>query len=60
MKLKIELDEKELKELVLDFIGRQIVDASISLKDVKIEVKSKQNWKSEWEEAEFRAVLERG
>ncbi len=59
VKFKIEIDEKELKQIVLDFIGRQIGDLTISEKDVRIEVKSKQNWKSEWEIADFRAILER-
>jgi hypothetical protein len=58
MKIKIELDEKYLRQLVLDSIGRQLGDVVFNANDVEIQVKSKQNWKSEWEPADFRAVIE--
>lgn len=58
--LKIVVDEKKLRELVYKYFD-EIIDPSyghdnISESDIKIEVKSKQNWKSEWEAAEFRAI----
>lgn len=58
MKLKIELTEKELKKLVLEYIN-SVVNTSVEEKDIQILVKSKQNYKSEWEQAEFRAVYEK-
>lgn len=58
--LKIVVDEKKLRELVYEYFDK-IIDPSyghdnINESDIKIEVKSKQNWKSEWEVAEFRAI----
>jgi hypothetical protein len=56
-KILIELDEEHLKRLVVreieSFLGE---DIELSTKDVTIEVKSKQNYKSEWEVAAFRAT----
>lgn len=57
MKIQVELTEKELRELVYTYIANQFIGADISADDVRIEVKSKQNYKSEWEEASFRAVV---
>lgn len=50
----IEIDESKLKQLVLEYLNDR-VDAGIELSDVTIEVKSKQNYRSEWEYAQFRA-----
>jgi len=58
MKTKIELNEKELRELVLAYLSRQLGDLDFNIDDIKIQVKSKQNYKSEWESAEFKATLE--
>lgn len=57
MKLEIELTENELKELVFNYLESRLGDLYFNKDDVKIEVKSKQNFKSEWEYAEFRARL---
>ena len=57
-KLYIEIDESTLRKLVLDHLSAQL-GCALSEKDVFIEVKSKQNYKSEWERAEFRARVER-
>lgn len=58
MKINIEIDESELRRLVFEHIRSKLGDAKINPKHVKIQVKSKQNYKSEWEEAAFRAVYE--
>lgn len=60
MKLQIEITEKDLRAMVLERIQKDLGDAGSKLdeSDVTIEVKSKQNWKSEWERAEFRARVE--
>lgn len=55
MRLEIELTEKEVTQLVMNRIGRLLGDVNIKREDVRIEVKSKQNYKSEWEPAMFRA-----
>lgn len=55
MKIEIAYDETELKMLILKDICDKMGTILIKMEDIKIEVKSKQNYKSEWEEAEFRA-----
>lgn len=58
MKIRIELGAEVLKELVQKHLNQMLGDLSPETHDVRIEVKSKQNYKSEWEDAEFRAVYE--
>ena len=55
MKIEILLTEEDLKELVKDKI-ESMIDKDVDTKDIKIEVKSKQNYKAEWEYAKFRAT----
>lgn len=55
--IKIEIDENKLKELVADYIESR-TGQSIPIDKIKIEVKSKQNYKAEWETASFRASAE--
>lgn len=58
MKLDIEINERVLKQLVLEHIKSKLGDnLEIGLDDIKIETKSKQNYRSEWEESAFRATL---
>ena len=58
MKISIEIDETALKNLVYQHIARSLGSIRFSPENVAIQVKSKQNYKSEWEFAEFRAVCE--
>ena len=58
MKIRVELDEKILRMLVIGYLEERLGSLSPKIDMIKIEVKSKQNYKSEWEEAEFRAVYE--
>jgi len=58
VKLKLELTEYDLKLFVLNHISEKM-DFTIKEEDIKILVKSKQNYKSEWETAEFKAVYEK-
>lgn len=59
MKLRIELNEEMLKTLVIKHLREHLGDSfDPSHNPIKIEVRSKQNFKSEWEHAEFRAVYE--
>lgn len=55
MQISVEIDEMELRMLVLNRMRALMPDESISESDIKIEVKSKQNYRSEWESASFRA-----
>lgn len=59
MKIHIEISEKELRQLVFNHVCEILGDVTIKEEDVKIQVKSKQNYKSEWESAAFRAVVDR-
>ena len=57
MKVKFVLENKELRELISDYFrektGQEVLPEFISIK-----VKSKQNYKSEWESADFKAEYE--
>jgi hypothetical protein len=57
MIVRIELSEKDLVRLVKGDISKMTC-RDVDMSKIKIQVKSKQNYKSEWEEAEFRAVYE--
>lgn len=57
MKIRIEITEKDLQKLIHQHLEDQ-VGAKINPEMIRIEVKSKQNFKSEWERADFRAVYE--
>lgn len=57
MKIKIEITEKELKKIIKEHID-DTLNKDIDMNDVKILVKSKQNYKSEWEAADFKAEYE--
>lgn len=58
MKLKLEMTEEELRKIILAHFQCLLGDVELKEKDVVIEVKSKQNYKSEWERAAFRARYE--
>lgn len=55
MKVEIELTEKDLRRLIVDYLANKI-DINVRPEYIHILVKSKQNFKSEWEEAAFRAT----
>ncbi len=58
-KVRIEVDEKGLRELVLVHLSG-LLGVHINAEDVRIETKSKQNYKSEWESgAGFRATIDK-
>lgn len=51
MRLNIEITEEEIKELIANHINCQLGDSKISTANVYLLVKSKQNYRSEWESA---------
>ena len=53
--LTFEIDETLLRTIVKNYIQSKLGDIVVKDNDVDIEVKSKQNYKSEWEKASFRA-----
>lgn len=57
MHVKIEISEKDLKNLVKEYLQDKL---NMEIEDhlIDIKVKSKQNYKSEWESASFKATYE--
>ena len=55
--IEIEISETVHKQLVNGYLSDKLGDISLDDADIKIEVKSKQNYKAEWETAEFRAKV---
>ena len=51
------IDENTLKEILINYLHSKLGEVDLAQRDVKIEVKSKQNYKSEWESAAFRATI---
>jgi hypothetical protein len=58
MKINIEVTEKQMQRLILEYIQNTIPNIQVQLSDILIMVKSKQNYKAEWEKADYRATLE--
>lgn len=62
MIINIKINSVEMKKLIYDHLkgvlGETFSDQQIN--NVKIEVKSKQNYRSEWEEADFRVTYTGG
>lgn len=58
MRIRVELSEAELQVLVKKHLEEKLGDVKLDFSAVRIEVKSKQNYKSEWEIAAYRAVYE--
>lgn len=57
MTIRVELTTEDLKRLVAEDIQKR-VNTEVNPKDIRIETKSTQNYKAEWETAVFRAVFE--
>lgn len=57
-KLSISMNVEDLKRLIRDKFQAQL-GMDIEQHEISIMVKSKQNYKSEWEEAEFKAEVEK-
>lgn len=54
--LELIIDESKIQELVFDYLVDK-VGFNFKAENIKIETKSKQNFKSEWENAAYRARL---
>ena len=57
MNIQIEVTEADIKRLVIRELKEQLNIAELSEKDVSFQVKTKQNWKAEWEEGQFKAQI---
>lgn len=56
MTTTVMLNKEDLKRLVLEEIKKRLGDLPFDMATIKIETRSKQNFKSEWEDADFRAA----
>jgi hypothetical protein len=54
--IKIEINEDTLRTLIIEYLSDKL-SADITENDVEIQVRSQQNYRAEWERAEFRAVV---
>ena len=53
MKVKIELSEENIRHILADYLNEKY-HVDIAAKDLHILVKSKQNYRSEWEKADIK------
>lgn len=58
MKIRIELTEEDLKKMVMEKLEDALGAVPFDPKTVQILVKTKQNYKAEWEPGQFKAVYE--
>ena len=56
-KLNIEIDEETIKEVLLIYLQEKLGGVKLAPNEITIEVKSKQNYRAEWEPAKFRASV---
>jgi hypothetical protein len=56
-KVNIEISEETLRILIVEYIQDKLGTIECRPNDVTIEVKSKHNYKAEWEPAHFRATV---
>jgi hypothetical protein len=57
MKISVELNEDEIRKILVNHLNKEF-GLTLATKDLHIEVKSKQNYKSEWEIADIRIKQE--
>jgi hypothetical protein len=57
MNVRIILRKEDLQSLICNALKEKL-HGKFDMKNVRIEVKSKQNYKSEWEDADFQAIYE--
>ncbi len=56
MNIQITLSGKDIKRLVVEELQKKLGDIPLVEENVKIETRSKQNYKSEWEIACYRVI----
>lgn len=56
MLVEIQLSQEDVKKLILDELSKRLGEVHLDKTKVFIETKSKQNYKSEWETADFRVT----
>jgi hypothetical protein len=56
MTVHITIDSKQLKKLIIKHIETEF-NTTVEEKEIDIEVKTKQNYKADWEHGDFKAEL---
>ena len=56
MNIKIEINEKQLIEIIINHLLEKVSELDFDKENLKIKVKSIQNYNSEWETANFKAT----
>ena len=56
MRIRIDLTEEDVRKALIAYVETKL-DSTVEGSGLVIETKSKQNYKSEWEVAQFRAYL---
>lgn len=59
MNIKVEIGNQELRNMLMLRLAELMPETTLTDQDIRIEVKSKQNYKAEWEDAEVRAWVEK-
>lgn len=58
MKLKIEYNTNDIKELILNDLRSKLGNLALEESQVTILVKTKQNYKADWEIGDFKVTYE--
>ena len=58
MRLTVNINEKDIKQMALESLAAAMPLVPIPVEKVHFETKSKQNYRSEWEEAAFRISID--
>jgi TATA-binding protein-associated factor Taf7 len=56
-KIVVEYTEEDIKRLIIEDMDAKMPGVGLNVKEIHVEVASKQNYKSEWEDARFRARI---
>jgi len=58
MEIDLKVTEEDIKEMVVNILRERLNTTDIDVKDLKFQVRSKQNYrKQEWESGEMRVTL---
>jgi microcystin degradation protein MlrC len=55
MQIEITITEAEVRKIIQDALSKKGIE--VETKDINIMVKSKQNYRSEWEQSDFKATV---
>jgi hypothetical protein len=58
VKIRLEIDERTVRTLIENFLAGELGPNHYDCDKIRIEVRSQQNYKAEWEKSDFRAIYE--